>query len=820
MRLSGVCPEASIKNEADVIASMCEHGGHQNIVKVLGHGWLKGSFKMYYIDMELASLTLEQYLQYHKNESVEGVDVEAIPVADPVFVRNDCDSTKQIANMWVIGMHIAGGLEFMHSLGHVHRDLKPSNGYYLYCVKSILMAVLYCPGEKVWKLTDFGISASATTSRAQVTRHARGSSSYRAPEILTEEPEFTNRLDMWSLGCVLHQIATKRVAFKDDWAVQKYDHMKNSIMEINLTSTSEFLQHHVSESLRALLHREPKKRPSASLVSRLFSSYRQIFELPSAQGLYVAPLYPLFQQWQQTIDSYVSKPKIISQLALAKLFEYHDNRSLAQSLRDDMIQAYIDSDQRQTKPSRTLNGDPKLESLHNLGKLLTSHGLDDEALVVYEKLLNSYPDDLNAFIRLAELYTKKKQDDQALHLYRTATKTHPRNFWSWRNLCNYYVERDDYHGAIKECADALIQFPRNISIVLLLVYLYCRESNYSSVAMSYMDHIDAPGEIKQNWLSAISKEAPDDYSQELRKDWYCSQRCYSLTEFRLNESESIGNPHGLKAIISPYSLFTKDIDTEARILPPHPASLHGYPAHLASAIERGIDVDVCENGWTPLHLAVWNMHFEVVKMLLNSPTPGIESRNSWGWTALHLASWNNDVEIMGLLLQAVNISEVDDTVCGELHVAAGNSSVDALRVLLKAGADVSGPASRRESITAMHVAARRGDLACVNTLLELGADVSARADDGKTPVHYAALHGKAGILKTLVEAGGDIYEADGDGKSAMDYAMEGVVRGVGRILEERDRSISVRLEDGSNPPSTEAVNGVCDLLETVSITTE
>lgn len=83
---------------------------------------------MYFIDMELASLTLEDYLQYQRAELPRGVDIEAIPISHPTFVRNDCDSVKQIENMWAIGMHIARGLEFMHSLGHVHRDLKPSNG--------------------------------------------------------------------------------------------------------------------------------------------------------------------------------------------------------------------------------------------------------------------------------------------------------------------------------------------------------------------------------------------------------------------------------------------------------------------------------------------------------------------------------------------------------------------------------------------------------------------------------------------------------------------------------------------------------------------
>jgi hypothetical protein len=56
--------DEDINNEARVVASLREQGGHENIIAILDHGWLEGSFKVYFIDMELGSCTLAEYIEY------------------------------------------------------------------------------------------------------------------------------------------------------------------------------------------------------------------------------------------------------------------------------------------------------------------------------------------------------------------------------------------------------------------------------------------------------------------------------------------------------------------------------------------------------------------------------------------------------------------------------------------------------------------------------------------------------------------------------------------------------------------------------------
>src|SRR5947207_315012 len=79
--------------------------------------------------------------------------------------------------------------------------------------------VLYSHRSKCWKITDFGFTAEGTSKRAHTTRLARGSSSYWAPELLAEIAQYTNKVDIWALGCILYELVCGKRAFAGDWAV-------------------------------------------------------------------------------------------------------------------------------------------------------------------------------------------------------------------------------------------------------------------------------------------------------------------------------------------------------------------------------------------------------------------------------------------------------------------------------------------------------------------------------------------------------------------------------------------------------------------------
>ena len=102
-----------------------------------------------------------------------------------------------------IALQIAEGLAAAHAAGIVHRDLKPEN-------------VMITPGGVV-KVLDFGL-ASLPAEEPSATHGTDpgivlGTADYMAPELALGRPADA-RADVFSLGCVVHEIATGRQAFE------------------------------------------------------------------------------------------------------------------------------------------------------------------------------------------------------------------------------------------------------------------------------------------------------------------------------------------------------------------------------------------------------------------------------------------------------------------------------------------------------------------------------------------------------------------------------------------------------------------------------
>jgi ankyrin repeat protein len=83
--------------------------------------------------------------------------------------------------------------------------------------------------------------------------------------------------------------------------------------------------------------------------------------------------------------------------------------------------------------------------------------------------------------------------------------------------------------------------------------------------------------------------------------------------------------------------------------------------------------------------------------------------------------------------------------------AARNADREALRVLLKQGANVN--AAEVDGTTALHWASYRDDVESADLLVRAGAKVNAANDLGATPLWTASLNGSAAMVRRLLEAG-------------------------------------------------------------------
>ena len=92
-------------------------------------------------------------------------------------------------------------LSYMHNINICHRDVKPYNN-------------LLDPQTGVLKLCDFGSSkvlvAGGRSAPYMCSRY------YRAPEMLLGSERYTDKVDVWSAGCVLAEMFLRRPIFESD----------------------------------------------------------------------------------------------------------------------------------------------------------------------------------------------------------------------------------------------------------------------------------------------------------------------------------------------------------------------------------------------------------------------------------------------------------------------------------------------------------------------------------------------------------------------------------------------------------------------------
>ena len=110
---------------------------------------------------------------------------------------------------------ILSGVEHAHKKDIAHRDLKPAN-----------VLLKNTPGGLVPKVTDFGLAKQLMTRRdIDSTRHgvAMGTPSYMAPEQIRDAGAVDERADMFSLGCILYELFTRRRAFPGEEVLPIYN---------------------------------------------------------------------------------------------------------------------------------------------------------------------------------------------------------------------------------------------------------------------------------------------------------------------------------------------------------------------------------------------------------------------------------------------------------------------------------------------------------------------------------------------------------------------------------------------------------------------
>jgi serine/threonine protein kinase len=205
----------SLQNEVDLLKEI----QHPRIVAYLGHDYTEGRL---YI-----------YLEYMPGNSIAQVLSQFGPL-------DECLISRYTHNL-------LEGLEYLHTRDPpvLHRDIKGAN---------ILVGI-----DRTVKLSDFGCSKRSLGTAVHT---LRGSIPWMAPEVMKQQDGYGRKADIWSLGCVMIEMALAEAP----WGT--FDNCLAAMVRIAMSEETPPVPSHLSalyqDFVVACTRRAPQDRPDAT----------------------------------------------------------------------------------------------------------------------------------------------------------------------------------------------------------------------------------------------------------------------------------------------------------------------------------------------------------------------------------------------------------------------------------------------------------------------------------------------------------------------------------------------------------------------------
>lgn len=142
---------------------------------------------------------------------------------------------------------------YIHGKGFIHRDLKPSN--------------IFVKDDDTLCVGDFGV-ATVMGDRRTCPRNAVGTTVYMAPEVMTQA--YDERSDIWSLGCLLLEMATTAM-YDQQQLAKKLEEIKEDsyILEEVFEDIAKNFSDDWIKTIRTMLKVKHQARPTTEALLKM-----------------------------------------------------------------------------------------------------------------------------------------------------------------------------------------------------------------------------------------------------------------------------------------------------------------------------------------------------------------------------------------------------------------------------------------------------------------------------------------------------------------------------------------------------------------------